>query len=218
MDFFKRRGQIWMDWSSRRSGVAWVMSGTLHSTDKNSNALSGFSVYPPRPYFNLEGAPYMGDEVRTAIWTFSMGGGSFIFHADERQETVRTGIMGYDPHVPDGDKGMYKRDWLGHASTFFNQHVDDLDSLVPANGLSSSSPGTYCLADNGAEYVVYSKIGSSAGFSLNLSAAAGKTLNCRFYNPRTGVFNATFQRPGGNSAESFAKPDSDDWVLHIVEN
>ncbi len=217
MDFFKRRGQIWMDWSSRRSGVAWVMSGTLHSTDKNSNAVSGFSGYPARPYFNLEGAPYMGDEVRTAIWTFSIGGGSFIFHADERQETVRTGIMGYDPQVPDGDKGMYKRDWLGHAGTFFNQHVDDLDSLVPANGLSSS-PGTYCLADNGAEYAVYSRIGSSAGFSLNLSAAAGKTLNCRFYNPRTGVFNVTFQRPGGDSAESFTKPDSDDWVLHIVEN
>ena len=153
-----------------------------------------------------------------AIWTFSIGCGNYLFHADENQETVRTGIMGYDPFVPNGDKGMYKRDWLGHASTFFNQHVDDLDSLAPANGLTSSTPETYCLADNGREYVVYSKIAAATNFTLDLSAASGKILNCRFYNPRTGVFNSTFQRTGGNSTELFTKPDLDDWVLHVVEN
>jgi len=216
MDFFKRRGQVWVDWNASRSDVAWVMSDTLHSTDKNSNATAGFNGNPVRPYFNLEGPPYMGAEVRTSIWTFSMGGGNFIFHADERQETVRTGIMGYDPSVPGGDKGMYKRDWLGHASRFFNEHVSGLDTMSPRNGLSSS--GVYCLADEGGEYVLYSGIGVGGAFTVDLSAAAGKTLNCRFYNPRTGIFNSTFQRPGGNSAESFTKPDSNDWVLHLVEN
>ena len=217
-DFFRSRGQVWMDWNARRSSIDWVMSGTFSGDDRNSNAVSGFNSNPARPYFNIEGSPYSGSGVRMAIWTFSIGCGNYLFHADENQETVRTGIMGYDPFVPNGDKGMYRRDWLGHASTFFNQHVDDLDSLAPANGLTSSTPETYCLADNGREYVVYSKIAAATNFTLDLSAASGKILNCRFYNPRTGVFNSTFQRTGGNSTELFTKPDLDDWVLHVVEN
>jgi hypothetical protein len=213
-DFFRDRGMVWTDQSSMRSTVDFVMSATLHSTDKNSDAVSGFVASPPRPYLNLEGQPYMGDAVRTAIWTFTSGGGHYFFHCDEEQETVRTGIMGYDPHVPGGDKGMYKRDWLGHAGRFFNEHIDDLDSMVSGNGLSSS--GTYCLADSGREYVVYSRIGSSATFNLDVSAATGKILDCRFYNPRDGKFLSTFQRTGGSSTESFTKPDTEDWVLHIV--
>ncbi len=220
-DFFRSRGQVWMDWNARRSTIDWVMSGTFGGDDKNSNAVSGFNGSPARPYFFLEGEPYMGDGVRTAIWTFTIGGGNYFFHADAGQETVTTGIMVYDPSsTPPGqkDKVLERLSWLGHASTFFNQYVDDLDSLSPANGLTSSTPGVYCLADNGREYVVYSKIGAAVNFTVNLSAAAGKTLNCRFYNPQNGVFNSTFQRSGGNSAESFSKPDSNDWVLHIVEN
>ena len=216
LNLFRTRGQIWVDWNNRRPSVAWVMSGTLHSTDKNSDAVSGFNGSPNKPYLNLEGEPYMGDGVRTGIWTFSIGGGHYFFHADAGQETDQTGIMGYDPYVPGGDKGMYKRDWLGHASRFFNEHVADLDTLVAHNELSGS--GTYCLAEPGREYVVYSKIGSSTTFNLNLSAAVGKTLNCRFYNPRDGQFESTFQRTGGSSSEPFTKPDTDDWVLHIVES
>lgn len=117
LNFFKSRGQIWVDWNNRRCSVAWVMSGTLHDTDKNSDAVSGFKGSPTKPYLNLEGEPYTGDHIRTAIWTFSTGGGHYFFHADAGQETVRTGIMGYDPLVPNGDKGMDKRDWLGHDFT-----------------------------------------------------------------------------------------------------
>ena len=176
--------------------------------------MAGFSGSPARPYFFLEGHPYMGDGVRTAIWTFSIGGGNYFFHADYDQETVRTGIMGYDPYVPGGDKGMVKRDWLGHASRFFNEHVVDLDTMAPHNELSSS--GTYCLADPGREYAVYSKIGSSSTITLDLTHAAGKTMNCRFHDPRTGLFGSTFTRTGGG-IEMFTKPDSNDWTLHVVE-
>jgi len=123
--------------------------------------------------------------------------------------------MGYDPRVPNGNKGMYKRDWLGHVSRFFNDYVEDLDSLVPHNELTSS--GTYCLANPGREYVTYSKIGSSATFYLNLDGTAGKTLHCRFYNPRSGQYEATFHRAGGSRSGSFTKPDANDWVLQIVQ-
>lgn len=211
-DFFRSRGQVWMDWNARRSSIDWVMSGTFGGDDKNSNAVSGFTGTPSRPYCFLEGEPYMDSGVRTAIWTFTVGGGHFFFHADERQETVVTGIMGYDPNVAGGDKGMYKRDWLGHASRFFNEQVVDLDTLAPHNELGSL--GTYCLADPGREYVVYSKIGASTTFTLDMSADRG-VFDCRFYNPQNGQFNPTFQRQGGGTV-SFTKPDANDWTLHVV--
>ncbi|HNT88228.1 MAG TPA: immunoglobulin domain-containing protein, partial [Candidatus Hydrogenedentes bacterium] len=212
-DFFRNRGQIWTDWNSRRSTIDLVMSPTESSTDKNSLARGGFGGSPVRPYLFLEGEPYLGDPVRTAIWTFSIGGGHYTFHADAGQETERTGIMGYDPNVPGGDKGMYKRDWMGHASRLFNQYVANLDTMAPHNELCDS--GTYCLADPGREYVVYSKIGSSTNFNVNLFVGdgGGKIFDCRFYNPRNGNFQTTFQRAGGN-IEPFTKPSSDDWVIH----
>jgi len=212
-DFFRSRGQVWTDWSNRRSTVDFVMSPTESSNDKNTLARNGFNGSPVRPYLFLEGEPYMSDVVRTAIWTLSAGGGHYTFHADAGQETERTGIMGYDPYVPSGDKGMYKRDWLGHASRFFNQYLENLDPMAPHNELCDS--GAYCLADPGREYVVYSKIGSSATFTLNLAAGAGKTFDCRFYNPRNGSFQSTFQVAGG-ATQSFTKPNSDDWVLHVL--
>ena len=213
MDFFRRRGMVWMDWNARRSAVDWVMSDSFNGDDRNNNAIGGFMGTPVRPYFNLEGLPNSGDGVREAIWTFSIGGGHYIFHGDENQETVRTGIMGYDPYVPDGDKGMYKRDWLGYASRFFNEYVNDLDLLTPWNSLVSF--GAYCLGCPGEEYAVYSK-GGYSNITVNLSSAFGKTLDCRFYDPRDGIFETTFQRVGGSSAEPFTKPSSEDWVLHIV--
>jgi PKD repeat protein len=108
---------------------------------------------------------------------------------------------------------MDKRDWIGIASRLFNEHVAALDTLAPHNALSSS--GTYCLADPGREYVVYSKIGSSTTFDLDMSADTGG-FNCRFYDPRDGQFEPVFVRPGGG-VQSFTLPSSDDWVLHVVE-
>ncbi len=210
--FFTRRGQVWTDWEQRRPALTLVCSDTDGSKDKNGNALRGFQGRPARPYLLLEGPPYRGDELRTSLWTFSMGGGHYTFHGDEEQETPRTGIMGYDPKVSGGDKGMLKRDWLGHAARFFNRSVAGLDTLAPHNELCS--PGAYCLADPGREYVVYLKANSAASFNLDLSAGHGP-FDGRFYNPRQGQFEATFRREGGGP-QSFSKPDAQDWVLHVV--
>jgi len=213
-DMFRSRGMAWMDENDYRSSFDWIMSGTFGGDDKNSAATSGFMATPAKPYFFLEGHPYMGDGVREAIWTFSTGGGHYFFHGDYDQETITTGIMGYDPYVPGGDKGMYKRDWLGYASRFFNEHLEDLDSMSPWNSLVGS--GAYCLANNGSEYAVYSMSGYST-ITVDLSSASGKTLDCYFYDPRDGISESTFQRTGGSSSESFTKPSSDDWALHIAE-
>ena len=190
------------------------LSVCLIAQGTGSDGHNALGISPSGHYINLEGEPYAGDAVRTAIWTFATGGGHYFFHADAGQETVHTGIMGYDPYVPGGDKGTYKRDWIGHASQFFNSCLYNLDAMAPHNELSSS--GSYCLADPGREYVVYSMIGSPATVSVNLSATTGKTIDCRFYNPAKGQFEPVFRRTGGSSHESFAKPDERDWALHIV--
>ena len=214
MNFFEHRGQVWMDWDHRRDSVDWVMSSTLHSTDKNKYAVSGFKEQPIRPYFNLEGPPYQGDDVRISIWSFCMGGGHFLFHADEKQETVRTGIMGYDKNVPSGNIGLDKRDWLGHASRFFNEQVINLDQMEPHNKLCSSD--VYCLANKGKEYVFYLGLKTEKTWTVDLSDAKGRTLIGRFYNPRTGEFLSAFDIVGGSSSECFTKPDDNDWVLHLT--
>ncbi|MAF67129.1 MAG: hypothetical protein CMJ84_15905 [Planctomycetes bacterium] len=211
--FFRSRGMVWTDQGSMRSTVDWVYEKVTGSDDKNADTVVEFNRSPARPFLMLEKGPYMGDGARESIWTMAVGGGHYLFHADERQETVRTGIMGYDPYVPGGDKGMYKRDWLGHASRMFNEHVTDLDTMAPHNELSSS--GTYCLADPGRVYVVYSKSGSPTAFELDLSQAAGKMLACRFYDPRKGRFQPPFQLRGGGTV-TLTKPGSEDWAVHIL--
>ncbi len=214
LSFFRKRGQIWADWNNRRSDVSWVCSKTFVNPDKNSRAVSGFTATPARPYLLLEGHPYIGDAVRTSIWTFAIGGGHFHFHNDYAQETETTGIMCYDPNARNGNRAadLTRRGWLGHASRLFNDIVLNLDAMAPHNDLASGS--TYVLANPGSEYVVYSMIGSAATFTLDLGAVDGPVY-CRFYNPRTGTLGTVFSRAGG-STQSFTKADSSDWVLHLT--
>lgn len=215
-DFFRSRGMKWMDWNNRRSTVDFVYSGTQSMVDKNSLAVGGFTNSTVRPYFLLEGEPYMGDEFRTSFWTMQVGGGMYHYQSDSGQETVQTGIMGYDPNVQNSNRTAYleRLSYMGHCSTLFNQHVTYLDQMVPSNGLCSS--GIYALAYPGWEYVVYAKAGSSSTFTVNLSAVAGTAI-CRFYNPRNGNFQAPIYRTGGTT-HSFTKPNSYDWVLHIFND
>jgi hypothetical protein len=209
--FFRRRGALWMDWEQRRRDADLVMSGTFERDDKNADAVQGFAGTPPRPYFHLEGGPYTGDGARTAMWTFLIGGGHYFFHDDADQETARTGIMGYDPNVVGGDKGMQRRDWLGHASRFCNRPSLALDRMAPHNEIVRDGHA-YCLAEPGARYLVYSMKGGR--FTLDLSAAQGKQLSCRFYDPRTGRYGSAFRRTGAPSVE-LLKPDERDWALDM---
>jgi hypothetical protein len=211
LHFFKKRGVCWMDWSARRQEVDFVINDTSDRVNKNSLALEGFFAEPARPYFLLEGGPYRGEEARTSMWTFAMGGGHFSYHGDTEQETPQTGIMGYDPLVPGGDKGMERRDWLGHLSRLFNEELSHLDKMVPHNELASD--GMLCLAAPPLEYVVYAGRNSSRSFSLKLPEEKGEA-EAVFYNPRTGQRSAPFHITSRGTT-ILMKPDDADWVIHI---
>ncbi|MBD3176659.1 MAG: hypothetical protein GF320_15875 [Armatimonadia bacterium] len=208
MEFYRSRGAVWVDWEDRRAGVDWVCSPTLPGEDENSAAVEAFGREPVRPYVLLEGPPYMGDGLRRAMWTFLIGGGHYLFHGDERQETVRTGIMGYDPEVDGGDKAMDKRDWLGHASRLLNRRLLSVDAMAPHNELIGE--GSYCLASPGREYVIYSLPGATID-DLRLPPGPHRA---RFYDPRTGRYGDAFPLQGGQPL-SIPKPSEADWVLHI---
>ena len=215
LTFFKKRGAPYVDWDRRRSAVDFVHDDARNSEgDGNSGAIKAFAEKPVRPNISLEAPPYKGDVVRRSIWTRVIGGMHFIFHNDSGQETVQTGIMIYDPNVQGGekDKVLERLDWLGYASRFFNDTIQELDSMSPHNELISSAEEAYCLANPGSEYAVYSWSGES--FQLDLSAENGKTVNARFYNPRNGKWMESIQFMVANSKE-FRKPNSEDWVLYV---
>lgn len=187
--------------------------------DTGTSALQMFNHYasefaktPVKPVFFGEPVPeYQGnaaehDALMRIMWGTAVGGAGFLVQNDAS--------WGFDPNTNMAAQSINRDivlDREGHCARFFNRSGLVLGSMVPNGALASTG---VCLATVGSEYVVYAQSGAS--FTVNLNAAAGKTLNCRFYNPRTGVFGATFQRTGGSSSETFVKPGSSDWVLHAV--
>ena len=152
-----------------------------------------------------EGGPYDHNGVRVEVWTRAMGGIHYLLHNDARSP----GIMAWDPNTgrdPDDDLG---RKYVGYASRFFNRHLNNLDAMVPNNGLMNN--GAKCLANPRNEYVVYLPNGSSV--TVDLSDASG-ILNVGWYNPRDGKYYDERTVTGGGS-ETFTPPFSGDAVLHI---
>jgi hypothetical protein len=200
-----------VDWDRRREAVDAVMTGTFEGADKNAAAVEGFRRTPPRPIIHLEGGPYQGPGVRTALWTFLIGGGHCVFHDDADQGSPTRGIMGYDPHVPGGDPNPTVRDWIGHATRFFNERLHGLDAMAPHNELVKGG-AAYCLADLGGAWAVYSV--SGAEFTLDLSATT--TRHARWYDPRTGEWSGEGFPLESAAAVVVRKPSADDWTLHIA--
>jgi hypothetical protein len=218
LNFFRKRGAIYVDWDKRRPSVDMVHDDARDPEgDGNSGSVAAFYKKPVRPAICLEAPPYMGDIVRRSIWTRAIGGMHYLFHNDERQENVNTGIMVYDRNVKGGmtEKVKERLDWLGYASRFFNQSIVDLDRMTPHNELTGISQDAYCLANPGTEYAIYSWSGDT--IKVELKHAPDKEFSCRFLNPRSGGWSKVFLIPGGSIVE-IEKPDGEDWALHVLTN
>lgn len=201
----------------RSEAACDIISFHKPNWDSSTSAASTFAYYaaefagaPAKPFFFSEPVPeYQGnaslhDAMMRLMWGTVLGGAGFVVQNDTS--------FGFDPNTAIAAQAVNRNivlDREGHCARFFNASGVGFGSMAPNGALTSTGA---CLADPGREYVVYAQSGSS--FTVNLAAAPG-VFNCRFYNPRTGEFAAAFQRSGGTS-QSFTKPDSSDWVLHLA--
>lgn len=211
--FFQKRGCRWVDWDERRADVDFVFDPIAHegALGRNPGTVERFYREPARPFMILEGPPYQGDTVRLSFWSALMGGSGFVFHNDAEQETVYTGIMGYDPKVPGGDTGAERRAWLGHASRFFNGQSLPLDQMRPMNSLVDV--GVFCLAAPGQAYAVYLPRASGPA-RLDLREVPG-TYSARFFNPSTGKWRKAGTCEG-SAWRTFKRPSQEDWALLLL--
>jgi dienelactone hydrolase len=104
------------------------------------------------------------------------------------------------------DSGHVKQ--LQHLYDFAAKRTAFRD-MNPAQGLVN--PPNLCLADPGAEYVVYAPAGGEVG--LDLAQAAG-SFSVGWLDPRTGAYEGRALVSGG-AQRAFAAPDASDWVLHL---
>ena len=197
--------------SSHQGNNNWTASSTaLGYFTPFAEAYGGS---PAKPEFFSEPVPaWVGDTglldpMMRVMWGTVMGAGCFVIQNDTSFAQDPKSVLATSATLS-AVNAMYDRE--GYCATFFNNSGLNLGSLAPNGSLASSR---VCLANPGTEYVVYAQTDSTV--TLNLSATAGKILNCRFYNPKTGVFNSTFKVPGGSQNQLFSKPDSNDWVLHV---
>jgi hypothetical protein len=147
-----------------------------------------------------EGADKLsGDQVRRGAWGIMMAA-SFLLYGEFNIGGTGVGQFG-----------------LGTAHSFLRIMHDFMQSvpywtMKPHNELTGG--GAFCLANPGAEYIVYAENGGPVG--LDLSAATG-AFSVEWLNPRTGQRTPTGAVAGGTN-HTFASPreaTSGDWVLHV---
>jgi hypothetical protein len=143
------------------------------------------------------------DKIRYAVWEMGLVGGSGAYVSGNENGGYLTDTYASDfKAAPD----------VGYMTKFIRNEVQDFGRLSPHDELITAGSGILS-AQPGHEYVAYLKSGGSV--SLDLRDASGKSLNARWYNPRTGQLQSLGSISGG-STHSFNAPDSQDWVLHVV--
>jgi hypothetical protein len=143
--------------------------------------------------------------LQATVWERALTGTGFVAQNDTS--------FGWDPRMAMAKHAQFRDqayDVLGHAARFFNQSGVTFWEMAPASHLSSTR---LCLARPGVEYVVYAPEGGA--FTVDLSAAKGKQLAVRWYDPRKGAFQAGDRIGGGADAQAFTPPFSGDAVLHL---
>lgn len=86
----------------------------------------------------------------------------------------------------------------------------NLAAMTPSTTICSS---TYCLANNGMEYLFFQPGGGS--FTANLADASGKTFSVEWFNVTTNAAIAGPTVTGGSARQSFSPPFSGDAVLYL---
>lgn len=166
---------------------------------------------PAKPVLFGEPVPeYVGDRTRhpgivRLLWGTLLGGGGVVFQNDTS--------WGFAPRAALAARAAERDavlDLEGHAARFFHDGRVHFADMRPAGRLSSTG---ICLAHPGRAYVSYAPGG--ARFTVDLTAANGRTLSARWYDPATGRAVAGEDVAGGSAAEPFQPPWATDAVLHL---
>jgi len=173
-----------------------------------------FDAAPAKPLFFSEPVPsYEGGDAATEtavlrlLWGTALGGASVVIQNDAS--------FGFDPRsamAVRADQRDRILDLEGHLARFFHRSGVNFTAMKPEGRLASTG---VCLADAGAEYVVYAPQGKP--FTVNLADANDAIFIVRWYNPRSGQWHDAGQAVGGNGAHLFTPPLPDDAVLHLKE-
>jgi hypothetical protein len=175
---------------------------------------SGFRKAPPRPYLYSEPVPEFDgekpslDEIRRSMWEVTMAGAGWVNQNDPS--------FGWDKHAAIAAKAAPRDlayDFAGHCARFFNEGSVRFWEMSPQSGLAGTGA---CLAQPGVEYLVY--LASGGITTVDLSAARGRELRVRWFNPRTGEFQSAEAVQGGSSKQEFKPPFAGDAVLHLRSN
>jgi hypothetical protein len=171
----------------------------------------GFHKTPAKPYLYSEPVPEFDGEtpslvdVRRSVWETTLAGAGWV-----NQNDVSFGWDDRTAINTRADARDRAYDIAGHCVRFFQQEAVRFWEMTPQGALSSTG---VCLANPGNEYVVYASTGGS--FTVDLSAAQDALLEVRWYDPRSGEFDASDEIHGGHARTEFTPPFSGDAVLHL---
>jgi len=159
------------------------------------------------------------------IWGF-FAAGAHTMWADwnyEHPERHDFGSIGHGwaPPVKPLDMHQFQLDQLGVNCVGDDQLKIATDTMnemsywrmTPHNEFVNGSKESYCLAEPGAQYIVYAPNGGEV--KLDLSDAQGE-YNVRWLDPRTGehLERPNIQSGGGCTLDA---PDGEDWVLFVTK-
>lgn len=237
IDIGEYRTDEWIDWF-----VEWIKENDpwRHPVGSRTGGGSGGKVPAGATYYSTGGATIPSwQELVRSFWGFAQRRSIPVAHTDhwrpfhtrgdwthQKIRTVhwRCALAGGQALYPDYNQGnvnwneviQFGAPWIGHATRFFREHITvDPRDLVPNDALILTGTRVIASASAGREYIVYAEEGGE--IQLDLSAATNN-LVARWYNPRTGEYEADTIDIIQGEPNRFISPTQGpemDWVLHI---
>ena len=198
---------------------AWQNAGP-----NNELALDSYAGFPVMTTEGLWEGQGRAEKPLPIIWGFFAAGAHTMWADWRHDEGVDGGRWssvgrGWTPVKP-LDEHLFRVDQLGIDCVGDEQLLIATDAIRqleywkmnPYNELVEGSTEAYCLAEPGAQYVVYVPTGGDV--KLDLTAFAGE-FEAKWLDPRTGEYSDPWTVTGG-AIRTFTAPAAEDWVMIVT--